>query len=71
AGLSSFDVKALEEKCRGMADELKIKPARLIHSTRMAISGRTTGAGIFETMEVMGKDTVLRRLDYAVKNLAA
>ncbi|MDP3790237.1 MAG: glutamate--tRNA ligase, partial [Candidatus Omnitrophota bacterium] len=46
AGLSSFDVKALEEKCRGMADELKIKPARLIHSTRMAISGRTTGAGI-------------------------
>ncbi len=71
SGLSSFDVKALEEKCRALADELKIKPARLIHSTRMAISGRTTGAGIFETMEVMGKDTVLKRLDYVIKNLAA
>lgn len=69
AGLNSFDIKALEEKCRALADELKIKPARLIHSTRMAISGRTTGAGIFETMEVMGKDTVLKRLEYAIKNL--
>lgn len=70
SGLSFFDVKTLEEKCRALADGLKIKPARLIHSTRMAISGRTTGAGIFETMEVMGKDTVLKRLHYAIKNLA-
>jgi glutamyl-tRNA synthetase len=68
--LRSFDKGALEEKCRTLAEELGVKPARLIHPTRVAISGRTTGAGLFETMEVMGKDTVIRRLDYAINKLA-
>ena len=70
SGISSFDKTAIEEKCRALAEELKIKPARLIHSSRMAISGRTVGAGIFEMMELMGKDTVLKRIDYAIKDLA-
>ncbi len=68
--LSSFNKNTLEEKCRALAEELGVKPAKLIHPTRVAISGRTTGAGLFETMEVMGKDTVLKRLDYAINNLA-
>jgi glutamyl-tRNA synthetase len=70
SSLDDFKKNILEENCRTLADELKIKPARLIHSTRVAISGRTTGAGLFETMEVMGKDAVLKRLDHAIKNIA-
>jgi glutamyl-tRNA synthetase len=70
SGLSSFDKATLEENCRALADELNVKPARLIHPTRVAISGITKGAGLFEIMEVLGKDTVLKRLDYAIKNLA-
>jgi len=65
SNLSSFDKNTLEENCRLLADELKIKPAELIHSTRVAITGCTAGAGLFEIMEIMGKDTVLKRLEYA------
>jgi len=69
--LGSFDKNSLEENCRSLAEELGVKPAKLIHPTRVAISGRTTGAGLFEMMEVIGKDTVLKRLDYVIKNLAS
>jgi glutamyl-tRNA synthetase len=68
--LDSFGKDNLERSCRELADELGIKPAQLIHPTRVAISGRTGGAGLFEMMEIMGKDTVLRRLDYAISNIA-
>lgn len=68
--VKDFEKAALEEACKGLAGELNTKPARIIHATRMAISGATQGAGLFEMMEVMGKDTVLARLDYAIKNLA-
>ncbi|MBU4377428.1 MAG: glutamate--tRNA ligase [Candidatus Omnitrophica bacterium] len=70
SSISDFNVAALEKNCKQLASELGIKPARIIHSTRMAISGTTQGAGLFEMMEVMGKDTVLTRLDYAIKNFA-
>jgi len=68
--LDSFDKNILEENCRNLAQELGVKPAELIHPTRVAITGLTTGAGLFETMEVMGRDTVVKRLDYAINTLA-
>lgn len=70
SGLSNFEKKALEENCRQLAEELSIKPAKVIHPTRMAISGSTKGAGLFEMMEVMGKDKVITRLEYVIKNIA-
>jgi len=68
--LESFDKAALEEDCRKLADELGVKPAKLIHPTRVAISGRTHGAGLFEMMEALGKEKVVSRIDYAVRNIA-
>ena len=70
AGLDPFDKDSLEKSCRGMAEKMGVKPAALIHPARMAISGRTVGAGLFEMMEVMGREVVIKRLDYTVSNLA-
>jgi len=70
AALDNFDKDALERRCRSVAEKLGVKPSALIHPTRVAISGRTIGAGLFEMMEVLGRDTVLRRMDYAINNLA-
>jgi glutamyl-tRNA synthetase len=42
-----------------------IKPNKLIHPARLALSGRTIGPGLFEMMELLGKETVIRRLLYA------
>lgn len=57
-----FDKASIEEYYRKLADELKVKAAELIHPTRVAISGKTVGAGLFDMMELLGREKVLKRL---------
>jgi len=57
----------LEEPLRALADDLDLKAADLIHPLRVAVTGRTKGPGLFETLEVLGKDRVLRRLHAAIE----
>ncbi len=59
---AKFDKVSLEEAYRKLADELKIKAAELIHPTRVAISGNTVGAGLFEMVELLGREKALKRL---------
>ncbi|MGB7294777.1 MAG: glutamate--tRNA ligase [Candidatus Aminicenantales bacterium] len=61
-GLTPFTAASIEAVSRGLAEERGLKPAVLIHSARMAVSGRTSGAGLFEMMELLGKEKVLKRL---------
>jgi len=63
--LRDFSHGVIEEACRLMADEKKLKPGAIIHPTRVAISGKTTGAGLFEMMEILGKRTVIERMKKA------
>jgi glutamyl/glutaminyl-tRNA synthetase len=60
--LEEFKAAAIEQACRSLAEEKGLKPARLIHPARMAVSGRTSGAGLFEMMEILGREKVLTRL---------
>jgi glutamyl-tRNA synthetase len=59
---AAFDHASLEEACRKLAEEKKIKAAAIIHPTRVAISGKTAGAGLFEIMEELGREKVLERM---------
>ena len=60
--LNEFSHAAIEEACRSMAEEKKLKAGQIIHPTRVSISGKTAGAGLFEMMEVLGKSKVLDRM---------
>ncbi len=60
------DVSALERLLRGTAEKLNIKAGALIHSTRVAISGKSVTPGLFEVMSVLGRDRTLKRLQFAV-----
>jgi len=60
--IKNFSHTAIEETCRGMAEEKGLKAGQVIHPTRVAISGKTTGAGLFEMMEALGKEKVLERM---------
>lgn len=64
--VTDFSHKSLEDACRIMAEEKKMKAGPIIHPTRMAISGKTQGAGLFEMMEVLGKEKVLARMRKAL-----
>jgi glutamyl-tRNA synthetase len=64
-----FEEKALEELFRRLADERKVKLKVLAQAVRVALTGRTASPGLFEIMNILGKDVVLKRLRRAL-NLA-
>jgi glutamyl-tRNA synthetase len=62
ADLDTFAHAGIEKVFRDFIEERKIKAGQVIHPARMAVSGKTKGAGLFEMMEVLGRDRVLERL---------
>jgi glutamyl-tRNA synthetase len=60
--LDGFSHEKIESVFRALAEEKKLKAAGLIHPARVAVSGKTSGAGLFEMMELLGKERVLKRL---------
>jgi glutamyl-tRNA synthetase len=63
---SGFTMVALEVAYKAFAERTGRKGGELIHPTRLAISGMPFGPGLYELMETLGKDTVLRRMRAAV-----
>ena len=57
-----FAAAPLEAELRALAGERGIKAGTLIHATRVAVTGQAVSPGIFEVLEVMGRDRVLSRL---------
>ncbi len=51
-----------EEAVRHLAEERGLHSRELIHPVRVALSGKTAGPGLFELMEVLGRDRVVARL---------
>lgn len=67
--LPKFDAAALEEQYRNMAEAMGIKAGDLIHPTRLAISGKTNTPGLFEVMEILGREQCKTRLKNAISKL--
>ena len=61
-GLGDWTTGALEAALRATAEELGISAGRLIHPTRLALTGSTVGAPLFDVMALLGKETALRRM---------
>ena len=61
-GVSDFNAKTVEEVFRHLVEQLGISTGDLIHPVRVALTGRTVGPGLFETMAVLGKDKTTARL---------
>ncbi len=64
-----FNRETAEEVIRGYAKEVKRKAGEVIHPLRVALTGRSVSPGIFEVVEILGKDTCCRRIDSALKKL--
>jgi len=60
---SEWNEAALEKDLRQLADARTVKPALLIHGTRLALTGRMVSPGLFEMIMLVGRETVLRRLE--------
>ncbi len=61
----------LERALRGLASERGVGAGKLIHPLRVALTGQESSPGIFEVMILLGRDTVLGRIDEAVRELGS
>ena len=62
-----FEEKALEELFRRMAEEHGVKLKVIAQAVRVALTGRTASPGLFEIMDILGKEVVINRLRKAVE----
>jgi glutamyl-tRNA synthetase len=64
--LESFDEKSLEAAFHQLVEELGLKLGKIAQPVRVALTGSTVSPGLFEVIDVLGKDTVVRRLEKAM-----
>jgi glutamyl-tRNA synthetase len=66
AAATDWTHPALEATLKSTAETLGAKNGEFIHPARVAVSGRAVGPGLYEMLEVLGKDRVLARFDRAL-----
>jgi glutamyl-tRNA synthetase len=65
--LDAFDQVSLEGLIRGIAEEMGWSLKRVAQPIRVAITGKKVSPGLFETMEALGRDAVVKRLKKSVE----
>jgi len=60
--LEDWRTETLETTLRAVAEEAGVSAGKLIHPTRLALTGTTVGAPLFDVVALLGKEMSLRRL---------
>jgi glutamyl-tRNA synthetase len=68
-GIPDFSAATLESAMAEFVGQFQITINQIIHALRVALTGKAVGFGMFETMEILGRDRCLRRLDAALFRL--
>ena len=67
SSLSEFSKPEIENLFKSIAEKHGVKLGALAQPVRVAVTGGTESPGIFEVLEVLGKEKVLARLEKALK----
>jgi glutamyl-tRNA synthetase len=69
SALPEWTEEAIEETVRGLATEKEKGARHLIHPLRFATTGRTVSAGLFETMQLLGRERCLLRIEDVLEKM--
>jgi glutamyl-tRNA synthetase len=65
-----FKHDPLDQALRAAAQDLGIKAGQMFQPIRVAVCGRKNAPPLFETLEVLGRETVLARVEQAIGKAA-
>jgi glutamyl-tRNA synthetase len=65
ARVEPFAAEEIEAALRGLAERLELSPRKAFEPIRIAVTGSKVSPGLFESLELLGKDETLRRLSAA------
>ena len=66
---TEFKHDALDQALRAAAQELGVKAGQMFQPIRVAVCGRKNAPPLFETLEVLGRDSTLQRIEQALQKL--
>jgi glutamyl-tRNA synthetase len=66
---TEFKHDPLDQALRGAGQELGLKPGQMFQPLRVAVCGRKNAPPLFETLEVLGRETTLARIQHALEQL--
>jgi glutamyl-tRNA synthetase len=66
---TDFTHDALDPALRAAAQELGLKAGQMFQPIRVAVCGRKNAPPLFETLQVLGKQTALARIDQALQKV--
>jgi glutamyl-tRNA synthetase len=69
AGAEPFDAATIETALRGVVEDRGVKAGKVFQPVRVAITGSTVSPGIFESVELLGRQATLDRIDAALARL--
>ena len=62
ARVEPFEAEPIERELRSLAERLELKPREAFQPIRIAVTGSKVSPGLFESLELLGRDETLRRL---------
>ena len=62
ARIESFDAATIEAALRELADRLGLKPRQAFRPIRLALTGSTVSPGLFESLELLGREESIDRI---------
>jgi glutamyl-tRNA synthetase len=62
ASVEPFTAERIEESLRGLAEQLELSPRKAFQPIRVAVTGSTVSPGLFESLEVLGRERSLERI---------
>ncbi|MFQ6678652.1 MAG: glutamate--tRNA ligase [Fidelibacterota bacterium] len=65
--ITTWTAENIEIELKGVASAYEISPGKIIHPVRLALSGVPHGPSLYSMMELLGKETCIRRLNKALK----
>ena len=69
ASLNNPTKEDFEHALAKVSEELNVGKGKLIHPLRLAVSGQSTGPGMFDLLFILGKDEIIKRIDSAIKKI--
>ena len=71
AAMEQFTVGNIEDMLRGLAEEKQVGLGKVAQPLRVAICGTTISPPIFDSVQMLGKEKTLKRIDNTLRTVKA
>src|SRR5208282_4696111 len=68
---TEFSHDPLDHALRAAAQEMGVKAGQMFQPVRVAVCGRKNAPPLFETLQVLGRETTLARIEQAIEKLSS